>query len=735
MEFASKFANYHDSVTRAEVRQTQHAPAQHPHTPLRLEIQALRAVAVGVVVLYHFWPTYLPGGYIGVDVFFVISGYLITSHLLREVEIRGRVRLANFWARRLRRLLPAAMLVLAVVLLATLWWLPSARWPQTLREVIGSTFYVENWVLAFDSVDYLGAGNTKSPVQHYWSLSVEEQFYLVWPLLFVAIALLARWRKWSGRRVAIVVMSVVVVGGLAFSIWATGYSKAAAYFITPTRVWEFAAGGLFAALAPQALRIPNWLRSVMSLLGLITIGVTALLYSSATPFPGSAALLPVLASLLVIGAGMPEGRWGLGPLLRWRPVQWVGDVSYSIYLWHWPLLILIPFGLDLELDLPLRLGILALSLVLAWISKVLVEDPYRSWGWLTARSSAVSFAFAGLMMAVIAVPVVIGQAQLQQRADSMQQAMVELDQLGLADCIGFGAVDPANTGLCDPTLFEEAPIFPDRAKMLTDIPAIYSDQCRSQPDDPKLRICEFGDTESDDVVMLLGDSHAAAYFDGLERAANRYGWKLVTAFKGGCPYTKVDQNLGASCRTFNEALRKWVLDERHIPDVVVTSMLLDRDWGFKGGNDWAALAKRTGETWKEFTDAGIHVVVMDDTPKMSQRAVECVVNAKRDEKALGCATPRKQAIVGESVLPEAARVANATFVPLRTYLCGASQCPVIVGNVIAYRDDSSHLTATFSASLAQRIAREILPRLLGTAGDLDADGSRFGADVADSIVQ
>src|SRR3954469_4412246 len=255
--------------------------------PVRAEIQALRALAVALVVVCHSWPHVLPGGFVGVDVFFVISGYLITAQLLAEVRRRGTVSLTGFWARRARRILPAALLVLAGCALATVAWVPQNHWQQFLDEIRASTAYVENWQLAHTATDYFAnAASVQSPVQHYWSLSAEEQFYLVWPVLIGLTVLV-------GRRYSLAIaMGGLGLASLAYSIYDTHANPAAAYFITPTRAWEFAAGGLL-ALAPAIKRGSP----PLSWLGLAAIAAGAVLYSSETPFPGYAAALPVLGAV------------------------------------------------------------------------------------------------------------------------------------------------------------------------------------------------------------------------------------------------------------------------------------------------------------------------------------------------------------------------------------------------------------------------------------------------------
>ena len=312
--------------------------ADSPRSGVRPEIQALRAAAVLLVVVAHLWPSALPGGYVGVDVFFAISGFLITSLLLREIDRTGGLSLSDFWARRARRILPAALVTLLFCAIATILFVPLTYWQQFLAELRASTAYVQNWQLADSAVDYFAADNGPSPVQHFWSLSAEEQFYVVWPLLLLLAVGLTRGRAARVRRRAIVVtIGALTVASLAYSLHHTAANPAAAYFITPTRAWEFGVGGLLAML-PHVERPAGVKWAVLSWVGLAGIGVAAAFFSPDTPFPGYAALLPVLGALAVIAAGAPTGRWAPTRGLELPPVQYLGNVSYSVYLWHWPLL-------------------------------------------------------------------------------------------------------------------------------------------------------------------------------------------------------------------------------------------------------------------------------------------------------------------------------------------------------------------------------------------------------------
>ncbi|WP_409483659.1 acyltransferase family protein [Arsenicicoccus dermatophilus] len=343
------------------------------------EVQALRMWAVGFVVAFHLWPSRFPGGFTGVDAFFVISGYLITSHLVREVERTGTVHLGAFYARRARRLLPASMTVLLVSIACSFALLPDALRAMTGREALASTFYVQNLWLAQVVLGPPPPMGFEAPVQHYWSLSTEEQFYLLWPpLILLALWLARRARGAAARpvRAAGTMLAVVTALSLVLSVWYTATHPANTYFMTFTRAWEFAAGGLL----PMVLR--RWAPStalslVLRYVGLAMIVASAFVLSQGDPFPGHLALLPVLGTAAVILAGDCDGRDPLDLAWTNRTSQWLGDISYSIYLWHWPLIVLVPFAVHRDLDNPLRLAVAALTVALAHVWWRWVEDATR----------------------------------------------------------------------------------------------------------------------------------------------------------------------------------------------------------------------------------------------------------------------------------------------------------------------------------------------------------------------
>ncbi|GAA3655888.1 acyltransferase family protein [Microbacterium marinilacus] len=659
-----------------------------PRRGVRPEIQALRAVAVMMVVLYHLWPNRLPGGYAGVDVFFVISGYLITAHLLREVERTGGVALASFWARRARRLLPASLLVVVVSAIATLLFVPRTFWSDFFRHMGGAIFYVENWLLAGDAVDYLAAESNASPVQHYWSLSAEEQFYLIWPLLIVAALWIAR-RSGAQRRAIAWVLATVTLGSLVMSIVMTSVLPSAAYFITPTRAWEFGIGGLL-ALVPAAAS-PT-LRATAAWVGAAGIVATAFLYDGQTPFPGWHALLPVLATAAVIWAGTTSARGSLAHLARLRPVQYLGDISYSLYLWHWPPIVVLPYVLGRDMTFWELCGVLALTIVLADLTKRFVEDPVRSAGVLTSRAPRVSLYVAAAAMVVALVVPAGGWATARAESEAAAVEVERFDPTG--QCVGADA-------LLDPSCEGAAPVAAD--DLVPAVSALKEDtadayECYTQtPEDGELRTCSYGSTEPDATrVALVGDSHAATLIPALKPHLVERGWRLDTYVARGCTWTA---GLAESdCAEYRDGLIAALPDY----DIVLTTT--SRSAGAETEDAPSARAA----AWGAAIDAGVEVVAITDNPRVLDDMVDCVAEHP-DAAAAGtsCVMPRERAVEpADPILAAAEREPRAGVVRMNDAYCRDDGCPMVAGGVVVYRD-AHHLTVTYARSVADVLLQRI----------------------------
>lgn len=657
-----------------------HAAARS--STFRADIQGLRALAVLAVLFFHIWPHAIPGGFVGVDVFFVISGYLITGLLLRELESTGRIRLLDFYARRARRLLPAATLVLIAVALA-MPLLPPARWSDTAMGIVAAALYVENWHLASLAVDYLASEDAPSPVQHYWSLSIEEQFYLVWPLVMIGVAWMFR-GSGSLRRRLFAVLAAITLTSLGLSIWLTGTDGEAAYFATHTRVWELCLGGLLAVAAlPQPSRR---LGEIMRACGLAMIGVSIFAFSGATAFPGYAALLPTLGCALLLWPRTAAGPWTFHGLLASRPAQYLGDISYSLYLWHWPLIVIAGIYDTGDIGLPLGLTLLTLSLTLAALTTRFVEEPIRHWqpeAWRVLGLAAASIGFCVIFAT-------IGYRQIGM------QVITAYD--GSPDYPGAKAfLDGA------PVPDVESPI-PPLSLLKKDRSVVYRDDCHLSAEDTGLNPCVFG-ARNGPRVMLIGDSHAATWVPALAMLAEQKGWRLESHTKSFCPLLLAPvirrEAPYVECQQWGQALLESM---RQSPPLLVITTQYRIHRMAEGGSQ--AAEQRTGhavaDLWRELRGRGISVIGIADVPKLDIRPDQCIQQdaacAADQGKVQGQGDPMT---VAKRLMPE------VPVVDMSDALCREGKCPMIIGNIVAWRD-SHHLTASFVRSMAGRFNQRIL---------------------------
>ncbi|MFD8425520.1 acyltransferase family protein [Streptomyces sp. NPDC059466] len=659
----------------------------------------MRALAVSLVVLAHAGVRHVAGGYIGVDVFFVISGFLITSLLLRELARDGRVSVRKFYARRALRLLPASTVVGLATLCGAWLYLSKIRFEEYVGDALSSTFYVVNLRLAEAGTDYLNADSPPSPFQHFWSLAVEEQFYLVWPLL-----LWAGW-KLARRRTGLVAVpfAVLCVISFALNVRATGTSASWAYFGSHTRFWELGVGALLALLVGRLERLPARISGPMSWIGLVSLLVAAVRFDDDTPFPGYYALVPVLGAALVLAGGCSPARYGAGTLLSLRPAVWIGGLSYSWYLWHWPVMVILPMALDRRSTAPFGLVSAAIALLLAWVTLHVVENPVRFHRVFRGRPVRALGLGAVLMAGATAAALV---------ATSFPPPIAsDVAAPGLRNTL-TGAADPGSRL----TELLEAPhhslpsnLTPGLTRIKGTLSRIYRDGCHIGYQSTATPPCVYGDRSASKVVVLFGDSHAAQWFPALDRLARERHWKLVSMTKSSCKVadvTTVYQGMPyVSCDEWRSRQLARIRSLR--PALVITSSSDSADLARPSGDPGRQWTDGFARTYRELVRSGAQVLAVVDTPWPKEDAVDCAGTHPLDLER--CASG-----VGEAVkdpgkkreITDAAAATGVSVIDPLPWLCGTGGCPVVVGDTFVYRDDS-HLTESYAEAIAPVLGREL----------------------------
>lgn len=692
------------------------APARRtasPKTGFQPEIQGLRAVAVLVVVLYHLWPHRLTGGYIGVDVFFVISGYLITSHMYRDARNGSRVALLRFWARRIRRLLPASMFVLLVSLLGVFLWLPSTLWEVAARQVGASALYVQNWILAGDSVDYSAMHNDATAVQHYWSLSVEEQFYFVWPLLVAAVLHLSRRRLAAGKVFltsprAAMIAGIATIGiiSLAYSIVLTHQSQSVAYFVTPTRVWEFAAGGIM-ALVFAGRQFGGRLATAGAWAGLALVAVSAVLYTGATPFPGWTAAIPVAGTVLVLLCSGSTAKMAPRWWLSRKPMTFLGDISYGLYLWHWPLIVFAPYVLGHDPAAPEKILLLVLSVLLAWVTKLTIEDPLRRGRLLAPSWRAYTFTAAGMAATVALCFGLTAAAYAPTNGGKASE---------LGACYGPGALNPRNN--CGPVIGTEAPAVGPALVAKQNTEPVYKG-CQASFAGSEIVSCGLGvdPDKAKATVAIVGDSHATAWFSALDALAAERNWHVKTYTKSSCPATTARRILPTEknetsqrdCLAWSKKVNDELLADKSISTVFTAAYSTAYKFASPEGHTLRDPAvDGFKEVWERWMAGGKQVVAFDDVPRTNGEYVPTCL-AKNPDNALACALPRAKAYPANTAIGRAGGLMEregVKQVSLREQFCDEKLCYPQVGSVIVYRD-YSHVSAEYARALVPFISKQL----------------------------
>jgi peptidoglycan/LPS O-acetylase OafA/YrhL len=663
----------------------------HSKSYFRPDIEGLRAIAIGAVLLFHAGVPWAAGGFIGVDVFFVISGFLITGLLVREWSGSGRIDLAVFYARRFRRLLPAALLTIVVTTVASWFVLSELRFPSVAGDAAAAALYVSNIRFAVNAIDYLGSEVAPSPLLHFWSLSVEEQFYLFWPLIVMfSLRLLTAARLW-------LVVVGVVAGSLALALIWTDIAAPWAFFSLPTRAWQLGVGGLIAVgLLRLPRRTPPLAASSTVWLGLAVITAGVVVIGNDTPYPGVAAIFPVVGTALVIMGGSQHATWPSRALATRFP-RWVGRISYSLYLWHWPLIVLVPIAVGID-SVAFNLGLVVVAAGIAWASTELYEAPIRSGRRLRmpSRASVVTAVSASVLVA----------------AGAVAAGVVSEGPKG-----GPGDPDvvPGSLGIAGPVRSGPVPedLTPPLSGAYWDLPDGYDDDCHLEFREVDAPACVYGPEDAPTTVLLLGDSHAQQWLPTLQVLAEERDWRLRAITKSACPMidaTVWNQALKRGYRECDE-WRETALEliEAEAPALVfvasaTTYEIIDEAGQRLAEGEEEALLPALTRYLAEMT-ARAPVVVLADTPRVGYDPAECLATS---DVVADCDVDRERMVDGTYADVEEAAVAasGADLISATDWLCFEDDCPLVRGSVLVYRDQH-HMTATFAQLLAPSLGAAV----------------------------
>ncbi|OZC75196.1 hypothetical protein CH251_10495 [Rhodococcus sp. 06-462-5] len=693
------------------------APGKSNDFGFLLDIQGLRMIAVTLAITHHVfrWPE---GGYVGVDMFFVISGFLITSLLLREGLRYGRVSIADFYRRRARRILPLALLVMGATLTASYVLVLTGRFESIVVDTWWSAAFMMNWHLISVGTDYFQTALPHSPLQHYWSLAVEEQFYVVWPLLMVGLLFIA---TRSGKNLPLrpFVAGFAIIATAVSFLWAIDESVAsptAAYFSTFSRIWQLAAGALLAAAAPLFHRTPVWLRSVMAVTGLVGIFYAQFTFEVTYTIPAPYGALPVIATCMVIAAGIGSTGLAVTWPLRLRPVVYIGAISYSLYLWHWPLVVLLLTVMNVGLTY--YVSVIVGTVVLSIASYHLVEKAVLDSNFLAPRSRSRGHrapsndnndgqrVFVGAMGVVMVFLLValFNQPSVVLRDDGPKPVLA-------AAAVGQ-TQDPLEAAIRESLA---ARTFPATSPPLDDVESGKPIEMTPEagcldPPELSLDICNFGAPDAPQSAIVVGDSFSASWLPAIAGALVPNGFRVHGIGLNNCPFIASDVTIGVDqestdrCNSSRDEVADQINSAR--PDMVV---MVDMEYGIQAmvdnkGSEEAWTTART-EIIDRIAPSDAAVVILTPNP-LVKAATECAGRLAVPSNCIS--TISENWLAKHSADEAAAQQTGATLIDTRAWFCYRNTCPLFVSDIVISWD-TGHITRQYGEYLIPRLEEALLP--------------------------
>lgn len=701
------------------------APSDRKFRP---DVEGLRAIAILLVVLYHAGLPGLTGGYVGVDVFFVISGFVITGLLLREHAAIGKTRLVGFYGRRSRRILPAATLVIIATVLASYRWLGFISGNATASVARDASLFYANFHFISTGTNYLASQQPPSTLQNFWSLSVEEQFYLVYPTLFLLAAVTMR-RVSMRLKLAILLGSGVLVSFL-WSIYQTSTNDVAAYFSPFTRAWELALGALVAVGSFQLAKLPRSLAALMTWIGLSGIAIAAFAFSSSTRYPGSAVALPVIAAALVIAGGMAHPRLGAETILRVPPFQWMGRLSYSLYLWHWPILVIAAQHVGHPLSLGSNLLLLLLALFLSILSYFIIENPIRHWSFLSrhnSRSVALGVLLVSLSLAVATLEI-LGHSS----APSTVAATSTTSTSGISHSTSTTGPQPAAVSSVlesiatapkihtvpsdlDPPL--QAFADPNQANAVAG-PAYFwqCDAYGSPIQAASPAPCLFGDLQSTKTIVLVGDSNVGNWAPALDIGLQSAGYRLAVFGFAGCPtpdihYRSYDQLTSTLLSECNEWHSRVPLAINALHPIAVIAASGEADTSGISNREWIDGFATLFNQSTAGSPTAIRILL--GTSPFPGPTPNCVAATPNPQECALHDTGHSSSDYSTFLArdPSIASASGATLIPTYPWFCHNGICPPIVSRYLVFADQD-HATIAYSEYLSPVVTNAVVTAIL-----------------------
>ncbi|MFE6509676.1 acyltransferase family protein [Nocardioides sp. NPDC057767] len=701
-------------------------PAAPPHSEPKVpkyghpsghisEIHGLRGIALALVVAFHLFGNGRVSG--GIDVFLVISGFLATRSLVGRAE-RGQVKLGQHYGRTFARLAAPALIVLAATAALMVAFIPQTLWTQTTREIVAAATYLLNWELIASQLSYGAAGPSSTPVQHFWSLAVQGQFFLLWPLVVVGLAFVLRGRIGLARVLFVLTAAAFAVSFL-YALKVSGADQAAAYFNSVTRFWEIAAGAL-TALALRRLSLPEKIKPHAAWTGLILVVTCGFVMDGADHFPGPLALWPVTGALLVM-VGSTSSAHGPRRLLETAPLRFVADISYELYLWHWPLLIAWLYYTGGErLTLVSAAGVLAVSTLLAWATNRLVTRQVQTYVIEPGGPRALVATLAALAVAVGA-----GWSGLTAISHSEDRAIAAAARLATADpytteCLGAAAMAAASAGgSCrNPDL---------RGELIPAVAAIGEDddnrsQCWSFEERPvRFSACPNGAVEGyQKRLLMVGDSHAVAPVGALDLIGKQRNWRIDVASRAACHWNArpLGRNVAdnrQACAEWNRQLETYLHapGQKDLDAIIVTHSARKTTQPLGGETPYESTVNGLVEAWSHRPSKDVPVIALVDNPMFEpdtaaylRTTLGCIQRHSPETAGEACGRPRTDVVVEDPHRDAVARDPNAHLVDLTHLFCEDRICPAVIGNVIVYRD-GNHITSRYARTLAPYLGREL----------------------------